>query len=90
MSDGLKSVAVVVAILFVYVVVLGGEFEDRDIFGIPIGGRPTISFCESLGDVPVVGVLPCFLINLTVLAATLGALILVFGAGRRLLRRGSL
>lgn len=86
MTNGLKSVAVAVILLFVFIVLLGGEFEDREVFGIPIGGRRAINFCESLGDAPILGLLPCFLINWVVIIGTLMALVLVVGLARKLLQ----
>jgi len=83
-SDGMKSLAVAAVFMFVFFVLFQGDLE-RWSNGI-VGGRAGISFCRSwLADAPVLELLPCFVLNLTVVVSTM----IVVYAGVMLLRAGA-
>lgn len=81
MANGLKSVLLAVAVIVVWQWVLGGESSYSG-----WGGRPRWSFCEGLSDVAIIGALPCFVLNIGVLLATLATIIVGYALISRLFR----
>lgn len=80
MANGLKSVLLAVAIIVVWQWI-GGESRYTG-----WGGRPRWSFCEGLSDVAVIGGLPCTVLNVGVLLATIATIIVGYAIISRLFR----
>ncbi len=81
MANGVKSVLLAAALIVVWQFVLGGESSYSG-----WGGRPRWDFCDSLSDVAVIGGLPCIVLNLGVVLATLASIIVVYAIISRLWR----